>query len=212
MRHERWTAVDEYFDRLLPARDVALDGALRRSRKAGLSEIAVAPNQGRLIELLARATGGTRILEIGTLGGYSTIWLARALAPDGRPISFEIDPDSAQIARENIAAAGFGARVEVRVGDAVELLPALAEERIGPFDFVFIDADKENNPIYFEWAAKLSRPGSMILVDNVVRGGAVTNAESGDSGVLGVQRLIDCDSRRPACPRNRRSDRRREGV
>ncbi len=191
MRHERWSAVDEYFDRLLPVRDAALEGAVRRSRKAGLPDIAVAANQGRLLELLARATGGRRILEVGTLGGYSTIWLARALAPDGCLISFEIHRDTAEVARENIAAAGFAGRVEVRIGDAVDLLPALAAEGIGPFDFSFIDADKENNPVYFEWAVKLSRPGSMILVDNVARGGAVANAASRDADVLGVRRLAD---------------------
>jgi predicted O-methyltransferase YrrM len=151
----------------------------------------VAPNQGRLLELLARATGARRILEVGTLGGYSTIWLARALAPEGRLVSFEIDSDTADVARENIAAAGFADQVEVRTGDAVDLLPQLAAEKIGPFDFSFIDADKENNPVYFEWAVKLSRPGSMILVDNVARGGAVADAASRDSDVLGVRRLAD---------------------
>jgi predicted O-methyltransferase YrrM len=191
MRHERWAAVDAFFDRLLPGRDAALEGAIRRSRKAGLPDIAVAPNQGRLLELLARATGARRILEVGTLGGYSTIWLARALAPEGRLVSFEIDSDTADVARENIAAAGFADQVEVRTGDAVDLLPQLAAEKIGPFDFSFIDADKENNPVYFEWAVKLSRPGSMILVDNVARGGAVADAASRDSDVLGVRRLAD---------------------
>jgi predicted O-methyltransferase YrrM len=191
MRHERWAAVDAFFDRLLPGRDAALEGAIRRSRKAGFPDIAVAPNQGRLLELLARATGARRILEVGTLGGYSTIWLARALAPEGRLVSFEIDSDTADVARENIAAAGFADQVEVRTGDAVDLLPQLAAEKIGPFDFSFIDADKENNPVYFEWAVKLSRPGSMILVDNVARGGAVADAASRDSDVLGVRRLAD---------------------
>ena len=189
MSQERWTAVDRYIcERLLPP-DPAIDSAMQHSEAAGLPSIAVAPNQGKLLYLLARAVGAKRILEIGTLGGYSTIWLARALPQGGRLITLEADPKHAEIARTNIANANLRECVEVRVGKALDTLPSLEKENAGPFCFTFIDADKFNIPTYFEWALKLARPGSMIVVDNVVRKGALIDATSDDQDVVGVRRL-----------------------
>jgi len=190
LHHQKlWDAVDEYFNTALIAPDPALDGALERSRSAGLPAIAVAPNQGRLLNLLASFLGAERILEIGALGGYSSLWLARALPSDGRLISLEIDPDHAEVARANLAAAGLAGQAEVRTGRAIDLLPALTHER--PFDMVFIDADKPSNPDYFDWALKLVRPGGLIVVDNVVRAGRVIDTGSSDANVLGVRRLVE---------------------
>jgi len=183
-----WTAIDEYISRTLVANDAALDSALEASEAAGLPHINVAPNQGKLLMLLARATQARRILEIGTLGGYSTIWLARGLAPDGRLVTIEANPDYAAIARANIARAGLGGQVELRVGRAQDVLPGLAAE--DPFDLVFIDADKPGTPGYFQWAVKLSRRGSLIVVDNVVREGAVLDAD-GDANVQGMRRFFE---------------------
>ena len=189
MPQDQWTAIDRYItDALLP-HDEALEAALAASDAAGLPAIAVAPNQGRMLELLARSIGARNILEIGTLGGYSTIWLAKALPADGRLISLEFDPRHAQVARGNIARAGFSGQVEVRVGRAIDSLPVIESEGRGPFDLVFIDADKPSNPDYFAWALKLTRPGSLIIVDNVVRAGAVADAASQDPMVLGVRRM-----------------------
>jgi predicted O-methyltransferase YrrM len=190
MTEELWTAVDRYFGDLLVAADPALDEALADSAAAGLPAINVSPVQGKLLHLLARAIGARKILEIGTLGGYSTIWLARALPDGGRVISLEADPRHAEVARANIARAGLDDRVEVRLGMALDLLPELAE-RAEPFDFVFIDADKPNNAAYFDWALKLSRPGSIIVVDNVVRGGDVIDADNDDATVQGVRRFLE---------------------
>ncbi len=185
---ELWTAIDEYIgDCLVPADD-ALEAALATSKETGLPAINVAPNQGKLLMLLARATGARRILEIGTLGGYSTIWLARGLAPDGRLITLEANSDYAEIARANIDRAGLGGQVEVRVGRAQDTLPGLADE--GPFDLIFIDADKPGTPGYFQWAVKLSRRGSLIIVDNVVREGALLDAD-GDANVQGMRRFFE---------------------
>jgi predicted O-methyltransferase YrrM len=186
---ELWSAVDGYNTDLLVPPDPALEAALEASAAAGLPAINVAPNQGKLLQIFARLTGAKRILEIGTLGGYSTIWLARALPADGRLITLEADPRHAEVARENIARAGLAASVEVRVGKAVETLPAVAAEGHGPFDLVFIDADKPSNPDYFAWAMRLTRPGSLIIVDNVVREGKVADLASADPSVLGVRRL-----------------------
>jgi len=184
MSQAEWTAVDDYLvDALLEA-DPVLDAALADSDAAGLPQIAVAPNQGKLLMLLAQACGARRILEIGTLGGYSTIWLARALPADGRLVSLEYDPKHAEVARKNLARAGFADRAEVRVGRGVDLLPQVE----GPIDFTFIDADKASNPDYFSGALGLSRPGSLIVVDNVVRGGAVTDP-NGDANVQGIRRM-----------------------
>ncbi|MBU6299702.1 MAG: O-methyltransferase [Alphaproteobacteria bacterium] len=193
MSQRRWDAVDSYFSDLLVRPDPTLDAALKASNAAGLPEIAVAPNQGKLLHLLARMQSAKRILEIGTLGGYSTIWLARALPPDGRLISLEYDPKHAEVARTNIAGAGLADKVEVITGRALDTLPTLA----GHFDFFFIDADKMSNAEYFRWALKLSRRGSMIVVDNVVRDGEVANADSADPGVIGSRRVIEAMAAEP---------------
>lgn len=189
MSIEQWTLVDRFItDALVPA-DPALDAALAASEAAGLPSIAVSPNQGKFLHLLARLRGSRHILEVGTLGGYSAIWLARALAPGGKLVTLELDEKHARVARENLARAGLSQAAEVRLGSALELLPALAAEERPPFDFVFIDADKHNVPAYFEHALKLTAPGSVIVVDNVVRQGAVADPESMDPNVLGVRRL-----------------------
>ncbi|HEY7592872.1 MAG TPA: O-methyltransferase [Actinophytocola sp.] len=187
MTQEQWDAVDGYFSGLLVGEDAALDAALEASDAAGLPQIAVAPTQGKLLHLIARTRGARRILEIGTLGGYSTIWLARALPADGELVTLEYDPKHAEVARANLARAGLADRVDVRVGAALDTLPGLA----GPFDVVFIDADKPNNPEYFRHALRLSRPGSVIVVDNVVRGGQVANPDSTDPSVLGTRALAE---------------------
>ncbi|MEU2581985.1 O-methyltransferase [Streptomyces avermitilis] len=192
-----WDDVDDYFTTLLAPEDEALTAALRDSDAAGLPHINVAPNQGKLLQLLAEIQGARRILEIGTLGGYSTIWLGRALPPDGRLISFEYDAKHAEVARRNLARAGLDGIAEVRVGPALESLPKLADERPEPFDLVFIDADKVNNPHYVEWALKLTRPGSLIVVDNVVRGGRVTDAGSADPSVRGTRSALELIAEHP---------------
>lgn len=191
MNQEQWTAVDDYFNHLLIPTDDVLQAALEASAAAGLPSIQVAPNQGWFLQLLAHLQGARAILEIGTLGGYSTIWMARALPADGRLITLEADPKHAEVARENIARAGLDDRVEVRLGPARETLPRLVVERQGPFDLVFIDADKESIPEYISWALKLTRPGSLIVVDNVVRRGAVVDASSTDPSVRGVRRMAE---------------------
>jgi predicted O-methyltransferase YrrM len=193
---QRWTAVDDYIaEHLLPA-DAALDAAVADSVAAGLPPISVTPNQGKLLQLLARMQDARTILELGTLGGYSTIWLARALPPGGRLLTLEAEPRYAEVARANIARAGLEELVELRVGPALQTLPELHAEGTGPFDLIFIDADKKNNPGYFEWALKLSKPGTLIIVDNVVRGGAILdpNADDptvGNEGIQGVRRLFE---------------------
>jgi predicted O-methyltransferase YrrM len=189
MSQPQWTAVDQYLTDLFVPADPALDAALADSAAAGLPAIQVAPNQGKLLHLLARLQGARRVLEIGTLGGYSTIWLARALPPDGRLITLEISPAHAEVARKNLARAGVADRVEVRVGPALETLPRLAAEGLGPFDLVFIDADKQSNADYFGWAVRLARRGTLIITDNVVREGAVIDANSTDDRVQGVRRF-----------------------
>jgi predicted O-methyltransferase YrrM len=189
MTQDQWTAVDEYITDLLVAPDPALDQALAASRAAGLPDIAVAPNQGKMLYLLARIHGARSILEIGTLGGYSTIWLARALPEDGRLVTLEYEEKHAQVARENIARAELSDRVEVRVGPALDSLAVLHHQNAGPFDLVFIDADKPNNPGYLTWSLKLTRPGGVIIVDNVVRNGKVADASSTDPAVVGTREL-----------------------
>ena len=189
MSEAQWTVVDRYITDTLIGHDVALEAAVEASDAAGLPQIAVAPNQGKLLHMLALLRGARRILEIGTLGGYSTIWLARALPPGGRLITLEADETHARVARANIDRAALAADVEVRLGPALETLPLLAAEGAGPFDLVFIDADKPNIPGYFEWALKLAGPGAVIIVDNVVRDGAIVDAESTDANVQGVRRL-----------------------
>ncbi len=191
MSQERWTAVDRYFTETLVRPDPVFDAVLRANAAAGLPPYDVSPNQGKLLELLARIQGARSILEIGTLGGYSTIWLARALPPGGRIVTLEIDPKHAEVARANFARAGVAGAIELRVGNALETLPHLVAEGCGPFDLVFIDADKQNNPQYVASALELSREGTLIVVDNVVRAGAVADAASTDPTVQGVRRLND---------------------
>jgi predicted O-methyltransferase YrrM len=197
MSEQTWTAVDRYLDDVLVGHDAALEAALRASAEAGLPPISVAPTQGKLLNLLARLRGARAILEIGTLGGYSTIWLARALPVDGHLITLEIDAKHAEVARANLARAGLQSRVEVRVGRALDSLSQLGAEGAGPFDLFFIDADKPNIPAYFNWALRLARPGSLIVVDNVVRGGAVIEAGSSDPSVQGVRKLNELMASEP---------------
>ena len=192
-----WSQVDQVLNRALLGEDLVLEAALQASHAAGLPAIAVAPNQGKMLQLMAQMAGARRILEVGTLAGYSAIWLARALPEDGRLISLEIDPHHAEVARANLAAAGLADRTEVRLGPAIEALPKLAAEGAGPFDLVFIDADKARNADYFAWALKLTRPGSLIVVDNVVRRGEIAEAGSDDPNVVGVHRLLDLVGREP---------------
>ena len=173
--------IDGYVEELFAPQDEALEAALQESRDAGLPEIQVSPNEGKLLQLLAEMVGARRILEIGTLGGYSTIHLGRALPEDGTLISLEIDERHAQVARKNVERAGLSEKVEVRVGDARELLAGLVENDEGPFDVVFIDADKEGYPEYLEWSLGLSRPGSLILGDNTIRGGSVLDPRDGSA-------------------------------
>lgn len=190
MNQEQWDAVDDYFSATLVRPDAALDAALATSQSAGLPAINVAPNQGKFLHLLARIQGARRILEIGTLGGYSTIWLARALPPGGTLITLERDPKHARIARQNIERAGLSDVVTIIVSNAVESLKKLADDGSEPFDFIFIDADKRNNPHYLAGSLKLTRPGSVIVTDNVVRKGAVIDAHTQDPDVQGVRDLF----------------------
>jgi predicted O-methyltransferase YrrM len=197
MSQEQWTAVDGYITDLLVRPDAALESALQSSAAAGLPAISVAPNQGKLLQLLAQAQGARTILEIGTLGGYSTIWLARALPAGGRLVTLEFDPHHAEVARANLARAGLTGIVDLRVGPALETLPQLAAEGGGPFDFIFIDADKENYPGYFGWALRLSRRGTLIIADNIVRKGAVIDAASADPKVQAVRRFNELVAAEP---------------
>ena len=185
MTQELWTEVDRYISDLLAPPDAALEAALQASADAGMPAIAVSPNQGKLLMLTAQTLGARRILEIGTLGGYSTIWLARGLSVGGRLVTLEADPKHAGVARSNIARAGLDDVVEVRIGKALDTLPLVE----GPFDMIFIDADKVNYPGYLTWAIKLSRSGTVIIADNVVRNGAVIDAASSDLNVQGVRRF-----------------------
>jgi predicted O-methyltransferase YrrM len=187
MSEKTWTAVDDYLNDLIVRPDEALAASLTASRAGGLPEIAVSAPQGKLLNLLARSMGAKRILEIGTLGGYSAIWMARALPPGGRLISLEYSPKHAEVARSNLAHAGLGQVAEVRVGPGLELLPALT----GTFDFFFIDADKDGYPDYFRGCLKLSRPGSVMVFDNVVRDGKVIDSASRDSAVRAVRKLYE---------------------
>jgi len=189
MSEAQWDAVERYLIPYFVPADPALDAALSATAAAGLPAIEVAPTHGKLLHLLARIRGARRILEIGTLGGYSTIWLARALPADGQLVTLELEPRNAEVAKANIARAGLADRVQVRVGRALDTLPSLEKEGAGPFDFFFIDADKRSNPDYVQWALRLARPGSVIVVDNVIRDGAVADAASRDPDVQGVRRL-----------------------
>jgi predicted O-methyltransferase YrrM len=189
MTDQLWTSIDAYITDLLVPPDHALEAALEASAAAGLPPIAVAPNQGKMLQILARMLGARQILEIGSLGGYSAIWLARALPAGGRLITLESDPKHAEVARGNFLRAGLADVIELRLGPALETLPQLEAEGAGPFDLTFIDADKANIPAYFSFALELSRPGSLIIVDNVIRKGAVINADAVDPDVQGVRRL-----------------------
>jgi len=197
MADEIWNDVDDFVSARFVQADSALDAALAASKAAGLPEINVAPNQGKLLMLLAQAMGARRILEVGTLGGYSTIWLARGLAPGGSLVTLEANPDYAKVAEANLARAGVADRVEIRVGRALDTLPQLAADGAGPFDLVFIDADKPPTAEYFQWALKLSRSGGVIIVDNVVREGAILDADSEDRMVQGIRRFFDAVAAEP---------------
>jgi predicted O-methyltransferase YrrM len=191
MSQELWTAVDRYINDFLIPTDSILDGALQANVAADLPGWDVAPNQGKLLYLLARIRGARRILEIGTLGGYSTIWLARALPPEGKLITLEADPKYARVAAANMERAGLASIVEIRVGPALESFAKLQAERTAAFDLIFIDADKANNPAYLEWSLRFSRSGTVILGDNVIRDGAVIDPASPDPSVQGVRRFFE---------------------
>jgi len=192
---DQWTAVDRYIGDLLVQQDPALEAALEASTAAGLPTIQVSPTQGKLLHLLAMSLGARKILELGTLGGYSTIWMARALPAGGRLITLEADPKHAEVARANIARAGLANVVDLWLGRAQETLPKLTAE--APFDLIFIDADKTGYPEYFQWAMKLSRRGSVIIADNVVRKGEIVDAASGDANVQGARRFYEMVAREP---------------
>lgn len=187
----QWAAVDDYLTDLFVPADATLDQALRVSQAAGLPSIQVSPLQGKLLHLLAKSIAARRILEIGTLGGYSTIWLARALPPEGLLITLELDPKHAAVARENLAGAGVSERVEIHLGQALESLARLVEENQPPFDLIFIDADKPNYPAYFDWSLKLSHPGTLIVADNIIRKGRIIEAQSEDANVQGMRRFLE---------------------
>jgi predicted O-methyltransferase YrrM len=186
-----WAEVDGYFGELLAPPDAGLDAALAANRKAKLPAIDVSPLQGKFLKVLVQMTQARRVLEIGTLGGYSTIWMARALPADGRIVSLEFNPKHADVARANLENAGLLDRVDLRVGPALDSLPMVESSGAGPFDLIFVDADKASNPQYLEWALKLARPGTVIVVDNVVRQGRIINAESTDPDIQGTRRFTE---------------------
>jgi len=191
MTKDIWEAVDKYFDEMLIPHDSTLDDALATAAAANLPAIQVSSVQGKLLHLLALIMGARNIIEIGTLGGYSTIWMARALPEGGRIITLEADPKHADVARKNFARAGVENKVELRLGKALDTLPQVAAEGRGPFDMFFIDANKSNMPEYFEWSLKLARKGSVIIADNVVREGAVLDAKSKDADIQGIRRFLE---------------------
>lgn len=191
MHDAQWTVLDDYYSATLVQQDAALDAALADSAAAGLPAIQVPPNQGKFLNLLARIHGARRILEIGTLGGYSAIWLARALPADGRLVTLEFEPRHVEIAAANLKRAGVADKVDILQGAAADSLQRLIAQGAAPFDFIFIDADKPNNPVYLELALQLSRPGTVIVGDNVARGGAVADATSADPAIQGIRRFIE---------------------
>jgi predicted O-methyltransferase YrrM len=186
---DTWINVDQYFGDLLAVSDPALQATLAANSWAGLPSIDVSPLQGRFLELLVRISGAKRVLEIGTLGGYSTIWLARAVGETGHVVTLEANPVHADVARSNLAAAGLAGRIDLKVGLAIDTLPKLLQPGSAPFDLIFIDADKRSNPEYLTWALRLSRPGTVIIVDNVVRDGQVLDADSPDPDIQGIRRF-----------------------
>ena len=188
MNQELWTKVEEYFAPVVQE-DQALRAAAKEGEKAGLPPIAVSPNEGKLLMLMAQLIGARKILEVGTLGGYSAIWLARGLSEGGRLITLEYEQKHADVAKKNIERAGLGAIVDVRVGDATKTMPELFKEGVGPFDLIFLDANKDGYPAYFEWSLKLARKGTVIIADNVVRDGGVIDAASKDASIQGVRRF-----------------------
>ena len=192
-----WASVDRYFGDLLAPSDEKLDAAVKANRKARLPAIDVTPLQGKFLHVLIQMTQAKRVLEIGTLGGYSTIWMARALPKGGRIVSLEFSPRHAEVARANLRCAGLLSRVEIRIGPALESLPILMSTGAGPFDLIFIDADKENNPHYLHWALKLSRRGTVIVVDNVVRQGGVVKAKSSEPDIVGTRRCLEMMAAEP---------------
>lgn len=192
-----WSDVDRYLGDLLAPHDAALEQALDANHQAGLPPIDVPPLLGKFLDVMVRANGARRVLEIGTLGGYSTIWMARALPPGGQVVTLELEPKHAEIARENLKAAGVADRVEIRVGPALDSMRDLHASGGGPFDLIFIDADKQSMPEYLEWSIKLTRAGSLIVADNVVRDGKVLDPDSSDPHVRGVQRFLEMAGRDP---------------
>ena len=186
-----WDAIDAYADATVIGADPVLDAVLRDSEAAGLPPIAVSPTLGKFLHLIALARGATRILEVGTLGGYSTIWMARALPEGGSLVSLELTPKHAEVARANIARAGLGDRVEVRIGPAIAALEAMGAAKADPFDMVFIDADKASNPVYLDWAVRLATPGAVIIVDNVIRAGRILDAGSAEPEVVGIRTMFE---------------------
>lgn len=197
MSADLWGRVDDYIVDKLVDESAALADALKANAAGGLRPIDVSAAQGKFLHLLVRMSGARRVLEVGTLGGYSTIWMARALPAGGSIITLEYEPHHAEVARRNVERAGYSDRIEVRVGAAAETLPVLAAEKLEPFDFVFIDADKPNNTTYLDWAIKLGRPGTVIVLDNVVRDGQVANAESRDPNVLGSRGAFELIAANP---------------
>jgi predicted O-methyltransferase YrrM len=191
MTKDTWTAIDEYFEDALIDHDQALDAALDNSAMSGLPAISVSASHGKLLQMLARIKGAKSILEVGTLGGYSTIWLARGMADGGQLVSLEAVQKHADVAQQNIEHAGLGDRVEIIHGPALETLPGLVDDKRAPFDLVFIDADKQNNSAYVEWALKLTRPGSIIIVDNVVRAGQIADPNNNDPSVVGTREMFE---------------------
>ncbi|MEG9298506.1 O-methyltransferase [Mangrovibacillus sp. Mu-81] len=188
MSEKNWQEVDHYFTAKLHKPDKVMDSVMKANKKAKLPAIDVSPNQGKLLHLLVKMKGARNILEIGTLGGYSTIWMGRALPEDGSLITLEYSEEHAVVARENIKRAGLDDKLKVLVGAALETLPSLKDHK---FDFIFIDADKKNNPHYINWAIELSNPGAVIITDNVVRSGKVTDAASKDENITGVREFVD---------------------
>jgi predicted O-methyltransferase YrrM len=197
IKEKLWTEVDNYFTGLLAPGDAKLNAVVNANRKAGLPEIDVSPLQGKFLQLLVQITHAKRVLEIGTLGGYSTICMARALPRGGSIVTLEYEPRHAEVARANLRTAGLLSRVDIRVGAALDSLPKLQSAGAGPFDLIFIDADKENNPQYLEWSLKLSQPGTVIVVDNVARHGTVIRAKSKEPDIVGTRRMMKMMAKHP---------------